>query len=99
MSVGPIEMNYGDTLRKAERLETISSELRYKANQMEQAADADTRDWQGDASEEFDRKAHQLAGIARSHADKLAMTAEALRRAAERYHRLEEMGNFIFGSH
>lgn len=93
-----IEVDYRDTIKKADRLEELSAQLNKIAT--EKLADLKSgmgRNWKGSSSELFQKKTKTLIWQLTSQANNLRAAARDIRKAAENYRRLEQSANLIFG--
>lgn len=92
-----IRLHYQDTIRKAERLEELASELLKLAER--ELADVETETsglWRGSACDRYHQKHNQMADKAKKHARQLREAARALRDSALRLYKVEMMALSIF---
>ena len=96
--MGLIDIDYRDTLKKADRLEALAQEIRSVAvRDLPDLQSGVGRNWKGSAAELYRKRNQALARQAEAQARDLQRTARNLRAAAERYRRLEAAANAIFG--
>lgn len=96
--MGLIDIDYRDTLKKADRLEALAQEIRTVATRdFPELQSGGSRNWQGSAAELYRKRNQALARQVEAQSKTLQRTARNLRVAAERYHRLELAANAIFG--
>lgn len=94
-----IDIDYQDTLRKADRLETLANDLRnISTRNLQDLQSGVGRTWRGSAAELYKRRTQTFSRQIESQAKELQSMARSLRASAERYRRLEEMANSIFGN-
>lgn len=94
-----IDIDYQDTLKKADRLEALASNLRSISTRNLQDLQAGVgRTWRGSAAELYRKRTQTFSRQVESQAKELQNMARSLRAAAERYRRLEELANSIFGN-
>lgn len=92
-----IDIDYRDTLRKAERLESLARELRnVSSRDLQELQSGGGRAWSGSASEMYRKRARTLSQKTAQQAKDLEKLARSLREAAERYRMLEMAANAIF---
>lgn len=93
-----IEIDYNDTLKKADRLEELAKRLNEIAkSKMAGIQSGISRNWKGSAAELYRKKTATLARQLTSQAKSIRSTANSIRSAAEEYRRLERLANSIFG--
>lgn len=96
--MGFIDIDYRDTLKKANQLEALAMELRsIAARDLQNVQSGVGRTWRGSAAELYKKRAQTLSRQAEAQARDLQSLARGLRQAAERYRRLEAAANAIFG--
>lgn len=94
-----IEINYQDMVKKAERLESLAGNLRSIASRdLSDMQSSVNQGWKGSSAELCKKRMRQMAHRIESQAKSLQNAANALRTSAERYRRLENLANNIFGS-
>ena len=87
-----INVNYKDTLRKAQELEELADELEHKyAARLAGIRNSMGRDWKGDSAVFYGKKIGKLEDKVKSRSKQLRNAASALRIAAERYRILEQI--------
>lgn len=93
-----IDIDYQDTLRKADQLERLAEELRQvSAHDLQDLQSGVGRTWRGSSAELYRKRMQTLQRQVDAQARDLKSTASRLRQAAEHYRRLELMANSIFG--
>lgn len=93
-----IEVDYQDTLRKADRLDALARELRSLAAQDLQSIQSGvSRNWKGSASELYQKRMRTYVRQVEAHAKDCQSLANSLRKAAKRYRQMEMLANSIFG--
>lgn len=93
-----IDVDYRNMLRKADQLESLARDLQnISSRDLQNVQSGVNQCWQGSASELYKKKLRTFSRQVDSHARTLLDLAGNLRRAAERYERLERIGNSIFG--
>lgn len=93
-----IEIDYVDTIRKAEELEQLARELKsISANGLEEIKSGIDAGWKGSASVLYKKKINELSHQLASQAEDLLKIAERLGKTAKRYQKLEQMAKNIFG--
>lgn len=93
-----IDIDYQDTLRKANRLEALANDLRGISTRNLQDLQAGVgRSWRGSAAELYKKRTRTFSNQIEAQARELQRMARSLRASAERYRRLENLANSIFG--
>jgi len=93
-----IDIDYRDTLRKAEQLERLASELRsISTRDLQDLRSGVGRTWRGSAAELYKKRSRTFSRQIESQAKELQRMARSLRQSAERYRRLEILAKGIFG--
>lgn len=93
-----IEIDYRDTLKKAEQLDSLSRELRAIASRdLSDLQSGVNQAWQGSCAELYKKRVRELAQQVEAQARTFQSIAGGLRRTAERYRILESTANGIFG--
>lgn len=93
-----IEIDYRDTLRKANELDRLARELRSIASRdLQDLQSGIGRSWRGTPAQQYQKRARTLSQKTLSQAKDLEKMARSLRAAAERYRMLELAAHTIFG--
>lgn len=93
-----IEIDYADTIRKADRLEELAVKLNnIAAAKMAELQSGMNRNWKGSASAIYQKKTNTLIQQITSQAKSLKSAAKSIRKSAEDYRRLEQLANTLFG--
>ncbi len=93
-----IDIDYQDTLKKADRLESLANDLQSISTRNLQDLQASmSRTWRGSASELCKKRTQTFSRQIEAQAKELQNMARSLRASADRYRRLEALANSIFG--
>ena len=93
-----IELDYYDTIRKADRLEELSRKLRAIAERsVYSGLSAIDSTWSGTAADLYKKKTRIYAEQLLSQAKELEQLAKGIRSSAERLKRVDETFSTIFG--
>jgi len=96
--MGLIDIDYRDTLRKADQLERLASELRgISTRELQNLRSGVGRSWWGSSAEMYKKRSVTLSRQIESQARDMQRMANSLRQSAERYRRLEILSKTIFG--
>ncbi len=96
--MGQIELDYYDTIRKADRLEELAGKLRLIANaQIYRGLHAAESTWTGAAADQYKKKTRIFAEQMISQAGELERLAKAIRSSAERLKRIDEAFGSMIG--
>lgn len=94
-----IEIDYRDTIKKADHLEALAKELRKVASRdLQELQSGMGRSWRGSAAEMYKKRTTTFSRLIESRAKELEGLAQSLRQSAERYHWLEMTAQNIFGT-
>lgn len=94
-----VEIDYRDTLKKADQLEELARELRTIASRdLQDLQSGVSRAWKGSSAERYKKHAQTLSRQVEAQAKNLQNAAKGLRRTAERYRFLESGANRFFGA-
>ena len=93
-----IDVDYQDTLRKAERLDELATKLdNIVMHDLESVYTGVNNSWHGTAADRYKSKERTYNGQIRARARRLRELARGLRQAAERYHRIEMAAKSLWG--
>lgn len=93
-----LNIDYRDTLRKADELADLASEIRSIAqSDLPQLQSAAERSWRGSASEIYQKKVCTFSNQTRGQAKELQDLARSLKGRAQYYQYLERLGLSLFG--
>ena len=96
--MGIIDIDWRDTINKAEQLESLAGDLqRVIDNELQRLQDAAGNRWQGAAAELYRKKARTFVQQMQSEQKELRNLALSLKKTAQVYRDLEKLGNTIFG--
>lgn len=93
-----IDIDWRDTMNKADQLDDLAEELQHliycELTDMEDGAGSR---WQGSAAELYRKKARTYVRQIQSEQKNLRSLARGLRKTAETYRDLEQLGKSLFG--
>lgn len=93
-----IEIDYWDTIKKADQLEELARDLRnIAAGDLSRIQSGVSRNWQGSAAQLYQKRTRTFSSQVEGQARQLQALARELRQAAERYRRLEQLASGLFG--
>lgn len=92
-----IELNYQDTINKAEQLEELAAEMKTICSKdIGGANDVCSSIWKGDASTAYQKKLNQIQSKIEKRADTLNSTANSLGGVARRLKQAEDFAKSLF---
>lgn len=93
-----INIDYKDTMNKAEQLEAKAKELRKLANRnLESIQSTSRKNWTGSASKLYEKRLNTFSRQMLSQANTLERLAKELYAASRFYHTIETSAEQIFG--
>ena len=94
---GSIFIDYRDTLRKADELESLASQIEDRVlDYMSRSGNVAQAAWTGSTAEMYQRKNMQIMDKLSGHAREMRSTADGIRKAANYYKWIEEQANAVF---
>ena len=92
-----IEINYQDTINKAEQLEDLAFDIKHICqSDIAGITDSCNAVWKGDASSDFQKKLGKLQSQIEKRSKNLESTAGALGKSARRLKQAEEYAKLLF---
>ncbi len=96
--MGLINIDYWDTLKKADQLDALANELRaVAARDLQNLQSGVGKSWKGSSAELYKKRTQSFSRQVEAQAKELQNVAGSLRAAAEFYRRVEAASHALFG--